>query len=263
MKNTHTFVILAYKESPFLEECIKSVINQSKKTNVVIATTTPNDYITKLAKKYNIDIIVGKHTSIGGDFDFARNCVKSKLVTIAHQDDIYDYTYAEEIIKKYEKYHDAIIIFSDYYEIRNKKNTYTNTNLKIKRILLTSLKINKLSGIKHLKRNSIRYGNAISCPAVTFVQKNCPKEIFDLNMKCDVDWAAWEKLSKEKGKFIFIQKKLMGHRIDDTTTTSDIINQGIRTKEDLTILENFWPKPIAKIINKIYKNAEKSNNLKK
>jgi len=262
MKNKHTFVILAYKESPFLEECIKSTINQSIKTNVTIATTTPNKYISELAKKYNIDIIVGKHTSIGGDFDFARNCVKSDLVTIAHQDDIYDRTYAEEIIKEYTKYKDATIIFSDYYEIRKGKKVTTNHNLRIKRILLTSLKIKKLSGIKHLKRNALRYGNSISCPAVTYVQKNCPKKIFDLKMKCDVDWAAWEKLSKEKGKFIFIKKKLMGHRIDDTTTTSDIINKGIRTKEDLIILEYFWPKPIAKLINKFYKNAEKSNNLK-
>lgn len=257
----HTFVVLAYKESEFLEECLKSVTNQSIKTNVIIATTTPNKYITGLAKKYDIKVITGSHTTIGGDFDFARNSAHTNLVTIAHQDDIYNYTYAEEMVKNYKKYPESIIIFSDYYEIRNNKKTYTNLNLKIKRILLTSLKIKKLSGIKHLKRNVLRYGNAISCPAVTYVQKNCPDKIFNLEMKCDIDWAAWEKLSKEKGKFIFINKKLMGHRIDDSTTTSDIINQGIRTKEDLKILEKFWPKKIAKIINMIYKKSEKNNNL--
>ena len=32
----HTFVICAYKESDYLEECIKSVINQSVKSNIVI-----------------------------------------------------------------------------------------------------------------------------------------------------------------------------------------------------------------------------------
>ena len=41
----HTFVILAYNISDDLEECIKSVINQSVKSNIVIATSTPNDYI--------------------------------------------------------------------------------------------------------------------------------------------------------------------------------------------------------------------------
>ena len=88
--NIHTFVVLAYKESPFLEECIKSVINQSHNSNVIIATTTPNDYITKLAQKYKLKIVTGKHTTIGGDFDFAKNAAKTKLVTIAHQDDIYE-----------------------------------------------------------------------------------------------------------------------------------------------------------------------------
>lgn len=261
MSHTHTFVILAYKESPFLEECIKSVLNQNLKTNVIIATTTPNSFIDKLAKKYKISVVSGKHTTIGGDFDFARNSANTDLVTVAHQDDIYDYNYAEEVVKNYQKYKDSIIIFSDYYEIKNGDKIYTNLNLKIKRILLTSLRIKKISGFKHLKRNVIRYGNSISCPAVTYVQKNCPEKIFNLEMKCDIDWDAWEKLSKLKGRFIFVNKKLMGHRIDDTTTTTDIINQGIRTKEDLIILKKFWPNQIAKIINKLYKNSEKNNNV--
>ncbi|MBR2833488.1 MAG: glycosyltransferase family 2 protein [Bacilli bacterium] len=255
----HTFVVLAYKESEYLEECLKSVTNQSVKTNVVIATTTPNKHIEKLANKFGLEIKKGKHTTIGGDFDFARNCVDSDLVTIAHQDDVYDETYAEEMINYYKKYQDAIILFPDYYEVRNGKKTYSNSNLKIKRILLTSLRINRFSGIRHFKRNAIRFGNAISCPAVTYVQKNCPKKIFNTHMKCDIDWDAWEKLSKLKGKFIFINKKLMGHRIDDTTTTTDIINQGIRTKEDLEVLKNFWPTGIAKLINKLYKKSEKNN----
>ena len=31
----HTFVILAYKESPLLEECIKSVLNQKYKSKAL------------------------------------------------------------------------------------------------------------------------------------------------------------------------------------------------------------------------------------
>ena len=50
MRSIHTFVVLAYKESSFLEECIKSVLNQELKTEVVIATSTPNSYIDDLAK---------------------------------------------------------------------------------------------------------------------------------------------------------------------------------------------------------------------
>ena len=39
--NDHTFAICAYKESPYLEECIKSLKNQTIKSNILIATSTP------------------------------------------------------------------------------------------------------------------------------------------------------------------------------------------------------------------------------
>ena len=56
MKIIHTFVILAYKESDDLEDCIKSVLKQSVKSNIVIATSTPNDFITDLASQYGIGV---------------------------------------------------------------------------------------------------------------------------------------------------------------------------------------------------------------
>lgn len=259
----HTFTILAYKESEFLEDCIKSVINQSVKTNVIITTTTDNKYIRDLAEKYKLDVIVGTHTIIGGDFDFAKNSASTELVTIAHQDDIYDYNYAENIIKYYDKYPNSTVIFTDYYEIRNDKKVFTNTNLKIKRILLSPLRLKFISSSTFIKRLVLRFGDSICCPAVTFVNNNCPKEVFTCDFKCNVDWYAWEKLSKEKGNFIYIPKKLMGHRIDESTTTTDIIREGIRTKEDLIMFEKLWPKKAAKLINKFYSNSEKSNEVEK
>lgn len=259
-KVLHTFVVLAYKESDLLEECIKSVLNQTIKTNVVIATSTPNDFITKLAKKYNLEIKVNKgKKGIGYDFDFASNCVDSELVTISHQDDIYDSTYAEEVITQYKKYPKATILFTDYYEIRNNKKVKTNTNLKIKRILLFPLRLKLLCNRKFIKRCALRLGNAICCPAVTFVTKNTPKEKFACDLKCNIDWYCWEKLSKKKGYFIFIPKKLMGHRIHEESTTTEIIGERIRTKEDYLMLCKFWPKKIAKFINKFYVKAENSN----
>lgn len=50
MKKNHTFAILAYKESQYLEECIKSVMKQKDNSKVVIMTQTPNEFISKLAK---------------------------------------------------------------------------------------------------------------------------------------------------------------------------------------------------------------------
>lgn len=258
----HTFVVLAYKESKYLEECIQSVVNQIYKSKVVIVTTTDNDFIRLLAKKYKLEVVVGKHTNIGGDFDFAVHVGKTPLVTVAHQDDIYDYDYAKTMVEAYQKYQDSTIIFTDYYEIRRDKKVYSNLNLKIKRILLFPLRLKYLSRFSFVKRWVLRFGNSICCPAVTFVTDNCPKDIFLSDYKCDVDWFAWEKLSKLKGRFIYNKNKLMGHRISESSTTTDIINNGIRTKEDYEIYCKFWPKWVAKTINKLYKSSEKSNQIK-
>ncbi len=257
----HTFVILAYKESEFLEKCIKSVTNQTVKSRVVIATTTPNSSIKNLAKKYDLKIITSEHTDIGGDFDFALSSGATPLVTIAHQDDIYDKDYSAQVIKAYQKHPKSSIIFTDYYEIRNGKKVSKNANLMIKRILLFPAKI-KNPKSKFGKRNLLRFGNAISCPTVTFVTSNCPKKIFTSNFECNVDWHAWETLSKKPGTFVYIPKPLMGHRISTDTTTTEIIARGVRTKEDYAIFKRFWPKPIAKLFTKLYQKSEKSNSLK-
>jgi len=185
----------------------------------------------------------------------------TKLVTIAHQDDIYDYEYSYQIVNKYKKYPTSSIIFSDYYEIRENKNVYSNLNLKIKRILLSPIRINLLSKTRFGKRLVLRFGNAICCPAVTFVTSNIhTQDIFKCNFVCDVDWFAWEKLSKENGKFTFVKECLMGHRVHEESTTTEIIGERIRTKEDMIMFKKFWPECISKLLNRFYVKAENSNN---
>lgn len=255
--NLHTFVILAYETSPHLEACIKSVIDQD--SDVIIATTTPNPRIKNLAQKYSLKLITGKHTSLGGDFDFAKNSATTPLVTIAHQDDLYEPNYTKEVVAAYQKYPNSAIIFTDYYEIRGRTKVKSNKNLKIKRILLFPMKLTKSTNKKWLKRTPLAFGCAICCPAVTFVTKNCPKSLFASDFKCNVDWHAWETLSKKPHAFTFIPQILMGHRISKDSTTTDSINSGIRTKEDYQLFRRFWPKPIAKALTKFYQSSEDQN----
>ena len=47
----HTFVICAYKESKYLEDCIRSLKAQEVKSYIKIATSTPNEYIYSIANK--------------------------------------------------------------------------------------------------------------------------------------------------------------------------------------------------------------------
>lgn len=56
----HTFVVCAYKESQYLEECIQSVLNQNVKSKVIISTGTPNSYIKEIAEKYKLQLFVNQ-----------------------------------------------------------------------------------------------------------------------------------------------------------------------------------------------------------
>ena len=40
--NLHTFAVCAYGESPYLEECVQSLLAQKVRTRILIATSTPN-----------------------------------------------------------------------------------------------------------------------------------------------------------------------------------------------------------------------------
>lgn len=262
--NEHCFVLLAYKESEYLEECIKSLVNQSVKSNIVIATSTPNKYISNLAKKYKLDIIENKgKKGIANDFNFALNCVDNELVTIAHQDDLYEKEYLKNVLDNYKKYPKSLIFFTKYYEIRNDKKVYKNNNLVIKNTLLLPLKLKVFSGFKFFKRSALRFGNAICCPSITFCKKNINLEdVFTSSFTSNMDWLAWTRLSKLKGNFIYISKPLMGHRVHEKSTTTKIINDGERTNEDYEMFKMFWPKFIAKALTKFYKNSEKSNKIK-
>ena len=50
----HTFAICAYKESPYLRECIESLKKQTVPTNIIMTTSTDNEYIRNLADEYQI-----------------------------------------------------------------------------------------------------------------------------------------------------------------------------------------------------------------
>lgn len=260
---SHTFVIPAYKESKYLEECILSLKNQTVKTNILITTSTPNKFISSLSKKYDVKLIINKDKpDIGKDFDFALNSADTILVTIAHQDDVYDNDYAEKVINAYNNYKNPIIIFTNYYEVRNNKKVKYNSIMIVKRILLGIGGIKGNFRTRIYKRKSLMLGDPICCPSVTFVKKNIPEKLFESDFKCNVDWQAWEKLSRMKGTFVSIHKRLMGHRIHEESETTKSIRLNIRKNEDLKMFEMFWPKPIAKILGKFYSRSENSNKEK-
>ena len=149
----HTFVVCAYKESQYLEECIQSVLNQNVKSKVIISTGTPNSYIKEIAEKYKLQLFVNPNpSSLASDWNFAMSCAETELITLAHQDDVYEKGYSENIWKAYNKSKNPIILFSDYAELRDGKIVLKNKLLTVKRIMLSPLKLSGLWNSRFVRR---------------------------------------------------------------------------------------------------------------
>ncbi len=118
--NQHTYVICAYKESPFLEECIRSLKAQTVQSEIIMATSTPNDYIRSLADEYEIPLFVNSGPGgITQDWNFGYAQTNTPYVTIAHQDDIYLEHYTERMLAAMQRADRPLIYFTDYGELRN------------------------------------------------------------------------------------------------------------------------------------------------
>ena len=258
----HTFVLCAYKENSNLEEAILSLINQKVKTNVIVSTSTPNDFINGMCKKYNLPLFINPNPeSIASDWNFGYMQAKTKLITIAHQDDFYEPDYSEKILEYANKRPDALIVFSDYYELRNTEPVHTNSLLRIKRIMNFPLRFSIFWRSRFIRRRILAFGNSICCPSVTFIRENAGSNVYDVRYKNSCDYMTWTILADKKGSFVYIPKQLMAHRIYEGSTTTLNIHENIRQQEDYEILSLYWPKWISKLIYKFYIKGQDSNEV--
>ncbi len=262
MSNIHTFAICAYKQSPYLGECIQSLIDQTIKSDIILVTSTPNKYIEDICKEYDIPYYINEgEGGITQDWNYAYSKAHTPIVTITHQDDIYYSGYTEELIKKTKETSNPLIFFSDYCEIRNDEIIEKNKLLNIKRVMLFPLRVKTFEKNRFIRRRILSFGSPICCPSVAYFKKNLPEPIFLNHFRTNEDWETWERISKLKGEFLYSTKILMGHRIHEASETTAAIQETGRTSEDYEMYCKFWPKWIAKVLCSFYKKSENSNGL--
>ena len=259
----HTFVIPAYKNSPYLESCIQSLLHQTVKSTIVLTTSTPSVFLEDLAKKYSLSYHINKESSgISGDWNFALSKASTKLVTIAHQDDIYAPEYAESVISGISKGKDVLIAFTSYTDVVAGKIRDFSLNAFVKSALLWPFFFSRYLKSKLAKKSILLFGDPIACPAVTFNLEALNNDFaFSTDYSCALDWYAWLELSKRNGSFLYINKKLLQHRIHPDSETTNQLSLGIRQKEELQLFEQMWGKGIAKIIARLYAAGYKDNEL--
>ncbi|MGT2844997.1 glycosyltransferase family A protein [Streptococcus hongkongensis] len=258
LEKQHTFVICAYGESSFLEDCMQSLKAQTLKTKIICYTSTPNNLIKGVCQKYNIPLYSKEGGGIGKDWNNALSFVDTQYVTIAHQDDIYLPDFSKLTMEAFEKNRDTAITYTDYAEYRNNKADAYTTNLKIKRNMLKTLSL--MPGSKFWRNRILAFGNAISCPAVTYNLAKLPEFSFKESFRTNLDWYAWYDISSRfNGRFEYVADILMYHRIHDESETSATISENVRSKEDLEMYLLFWPKWIARLLMVQYEKSQKSN----
>lgn len=70
-----------------------------------------------------------------------------------------------------------------------------------------------------------------------------------------------DKTIQQKGQFFCTHKQLVGHRIHTNSTTSQVIENGMRYEETLEVFKRFWSEWFAKRLIKVYEIGDKSNDL--
>ena len=256
----HTFVLCAYRESLFLEDCVKSLLAQTVQSNILISTSTPNALIRGIAEQYGIPLYINEgEAGITGDWNFAFSKAQTPFVTIAHQDDIYEPTYTETVLQKATCAKKPILIFTEYFEIRGRERVYKNRLLKIKKMMNLGYRLFPHSRWARLRVLSV--GNSICCPAVTYSAAACEGFRFDGSFQFACDWDAWDRLARQKGAFLYIPKPLMGHRIhEDSETTKQTAGEG-RSREEYVMFRRYWPEGIARRLSNFYAKGADSNQL--
>ena len=249
----HSFAILAYKESPYLEECIISLTKQSIKSDIYISTSTPSEFITDLAQKYNIPVKVNSISAgIASDWSFAyKNCL-TPYVTLAHQDDIYLPDYTEKCLSAANKCSQCSMIFTDYSELVNGKTIHNTLSFLVKRIILTPYLFTSCLRSGFMKRSILSLGNPVSCPTVTYNKDHIGKFEFTGGLLCSLDWDTWLRISALNGCMTYVRKRLVYHRIHSGSEAYIQTSNYTRFKEDEVILRRMWPGFMARFFTFIH-----------
>lgn len=245
----HTFVVCAYGESPYLGECVSSLMSQSVRSNIIISTSTPNNHIQSIANKNGLPLFINSgKPGIAHDWNCAVEHAETSLVTIAHQDDVYLPEYTKKMLECANLVSDMSIFFSDYGELRNDEPVDDTPLLNFKRFLLRGIKKKGYFASRREKHRLLSFGSPICCPSVTYNSSILPTPLFLDDMKCSLDWETWERFSRLDGSFVYSASILMRHRIHEGSETTASIKDETRSREDLEMFLKFWPKPLARIL---------------
>lgn len=254
--NRHTFAICAYQDSPYLEACMKSLKKQTISSAIILCTSTPSPYIDSLAENYGIPVFVRDGESdIQADWNFAYEMADSKLVTIAHQDDMYHKTYAKTVQNCWSRYPDTTVMTTDAVIVKDGELQGADGVKLVKKLLRLPLRLPFLNHITWVKKSALLFGNPIMCPSCTYDKEKLGIPLFQSQYKFALDWDTMVELAEKPGRFLCVERPLLYYRIHEGATTKNCIRDHRREQEETMMFERFWPRWLVQKVMIFYRKA--------
>lgn len=256
MMKRHIFAICAYKDSPYLEACIRSLKAQSVPADIILCTSTPSGYIDSLAGRYGIPVFVRQGESgIKDDWEFAYHMADAELVTIAHQDDMYQKDYKKTLLESYARYPDLTVFTSGYAVVKEQKLVRFEKVEFIKRFLRLPLRLRSFSDRTWIKKSVFFFGNSICCPACTYNKKLLGEPLFISPYRFVLDWDNLLDLAERPGRFICAERPLLYYRVHGEAETKACMKDHVRGKEEAEMFSRTWPAWAVRVLMHFYKKA--------
>lgn len=255
-KMKHIFAVSAYKDSPYLEACIRSLLSQSVRSDILIATSTPSEYISSIAEKYGIPLLIREgRPGIAEDWNFAYDHAQADLVTIAHQDDMYARDYTKNLLEAKRRYPDMSLFTSASMTVREGRLKKLGEVELIKRMLRLPLSFPCLNHLHCIKRLSISLGNPIICPSCAYDKKLCGSGIFSPAYSFVLDWELLWRLAKKRGRWICVERPLILYRVHQGAATKQSIVSRVRQEEESCMFDRLLPRPLSALIKLLYRRS--------
>jgi len=255
---SHAFAVCAYGDSPYLEACIRSLKRQTVPSKIILCTSTPSPFLTSMAHKYSLPLLVREGESdIREDWNFAYAQADTRLVTIAHQDDMYHRDYVKCLQGFRKRYPDMAVFMSDCAIIKNGRVQRPGTVQLVKRLLRLPLRMHAFADRTWVKRAALMLGNPVICPSCAYDKKLLGEPLFTSAFKFALDWDTMWRLAGLRGRFICVEYPLIGYRIHEAATTKKCIENNRRSEEEAAMYAKIWPESMVKLLMHFYKKAYK------
>lgn len=253
---SHTFAICAYGDSVYLEACIRSLKKQRVPSKVILCTSTPSPFLEKMAEKYGIPMYVRDGESdIQADWNFAYETADSRLVTIAHQDDMYHKAYGETVQKCWKRYPDTTVMTTDAVIVKHGRLQKPDKVEMVKKLLRLPLRIPALNHLQMVKKSALCFGNPVMCPSCTYDKEALGAPLFQSELRYALDWDTMVDLAERPGRFICVERPLLYYRIHDGATTKGCIRDHRREREEAAMYGRFWPEWLVQMLMRFYRKA--------